>query len=859
MIFAHGFGCDQNMWRYVAPAFEADHRVVLFDHLGAGASDSSAYDPARYDRLDAYAEDVLEICRALELTDATFVGHSVSSMIGALAAERGPERIGRLVMVGPSPRYIDDESYRGGFTRADIEELLESLDSNFLGWSSAMAPAIMGNPERPELGAELTESFCRTDPAIAAQFARVTFMSDNRADLARVRVPTLVLQCSDDVIAPPEVGEFVHREIAGSDAGATAGHGALPQPQRSRGDDRGDPGLRLTMAGPGFEESAEELLEDAPCGYLSAAPDGMLLRVNRTFLRWTGYEREDLVGVKRFQDLLSVGGRIYHETHYAPMLRMQGIVREIAVDIVAADGRRLPVLVNSVLHRDAEGEPQGVRTTVFDATERKSYERELLGARNRERVAREGVERLQRITAQLVTAASAEAIAEAVDRRAARGVRRRERRDRRSTSPGTARSSTRASRERRGASARVPLGSRRLPVARARRAARLQRRTSARSWRPARRTRPSRSSARACTRRRATSPTRCSRACSPARLPRDPRFEIATLYHSAVEHLEVGGDWHDAFTLAGGRVGIVVGDVVGRGLRAASAMGQLRSAVRALAGAGLEPAAVMAHLDTFVEQVDDARYATLAYAQVDPDAGEVLLAAAGHMPPVIIEPDGATRLFMEGRSPPLGAAAPDIPRAQARVELSPGAGFLLYTDGLVERRTEAIDAGLERLLDVVRAAPDSSPARAGPGAAGSAARARQDRRRRLPAQLPPRRVAGRLGPAFSRAGGAGPCARRSRPPERRSSRRRGSARAARRSPPPRGSRGPRRSRTARVGADGLVLRAGEPEDLGAVQAAALADEAHEVRRVLAVLHALVDLAERRLVHRDPLFALAFHY
>jgi sigma-B regulation protein RsbQ len=216
MVFAHGFGCDQQMWRYVAPAFEAGHRVVLFDHLGAGASDTSAYDPARYDRLDAYAEDVLEICRALDLTDATFVGHSVSAMIGAIAAERGPEHISRLVMVGPSPRYIDDEGYVGGFSRADIEELLESLDSNFLGWSSAMAPVIMGNPDRPELGAELTESFCRTDPAIAAQFARVTFMSDNRADLERVSVPTLVLQCSDDVIAPVAVGDYVHRAIAGS-------------------------------------------------------------------------------------------------------------------------------------------------------------------------------------------------------------------------------------------------------------------------------------------------------------------------------------------------------------------------------------------------------------------------------------------------------------------------------------------------------------------------------------------------------------------------------------------------------------------------------------------------------------------
>jgi sigma-B regulation protein RsbQ len=217
MIFAHGFGCDQHMWRFVAPAFEADHRVVLFDHVGAGDSDLSAHDAERHGTLEGYADDVLEICSELDLSDAIFVGHSVSAMIGVLAAARDPQRIGKLVLVGPSPRYIDDDGYTGGFTREDIQELLESLDSNFLGWSSAMAPAIMGNADRPELGAELTESFCRTDPAIAAQFARVTFMSDNRSDLARVQVPTLVLQCSDDVIAPPEVGEFVHREIAGSE------------------------------------------------------------------------------------------------------------------------------------------------------------------------------------------------------------------------------------------------------------------------------------------------------------------------------------------------------------------------------------------------------------------------------------------------------------------------------------------------------------------------------------------------------------------------------------------------------------------------------------------------------------------
>jgi sigma-B regulation protein RsbQ len=216
MIFSHGFGCDQAMWRFVAPAFEDDHRIVLFDHVGAGGSDLSAYDPERYGSLAGYADDVVEICEALEVTDAVFVGHSVSAMIGVLAADRAPGRIGALVMVGPSPRYIDDDGYRGGFSRADIEELLESLDSNFLGWSSQMAPAIMGNPDRPQLGAELTESFCRTDPDIAARFARVTFTSDNRADLGSVRVPTLVLQCSDDVVAPVEVGEYVHRAIPGS-------------------------------------------------------------------------------------------------------------------------------------------------------------------------------------------------------------------------------------------------------------------------------------------------------------------------------------------------------------------------------------------------------------------------------------------------------------------------------------------------------------------------------------------------------------------------------------------------------------------------------------------------------------------
>ena len=218
IVFSHGFGCDQNMWRFVAPAFEGEYRVVLYDHVGAGGSDHSAYDPVRYGSLEGYAQDLLEIVHELELTDVVFVGHSVSSMIGVLAAAREPERFDSLVLVGPSPRYInDDESeYVGGFTREDIEGLLDSLDSNYLGWSEAMAPVIMANADRPELGEELTNSFCRTDPAIARHFARVTFLSDNRADLERVGTPALVLQCSDDVIAPDAVGEYVHSRLAGS-------------------------------------------------------------------------------------------------------------------------------------------------------------------------------------------------------------------------------------------------------------------------------------------------------------------------------------------------------------------------------------------------------------------------------------------------------------------------------------------------------------------------------------------------------------------------------------------------------------------------------------------------------------------
>lgn len=216
MLFAHGFGCDQNMWRYLTPAFEKDYRIVLFDYVGSGKSDAGAYDERRYSTLDGYAQDVLDVCEALDLREVIFVGHSVSSMVGVLAAKRAPERFAELILVGPSPRYINDGDYVGGFERADIEGLLDLMDRNYIGWASFLAPVVMKNDERPELTQELQESFCSTDPKIARRFAETTFLSDNRGDLAEVPVPSLILQCAEDAIAPVEVGVYLSRNLPSS-------------------------------------------------------------------------------------------------------------------------------------------------------------------------------------------------------------------------------------------------------------------------------------------------------------------------------------------------------------------------------------------------------------------------------------------------------------------------------------------------------------------------------------------------------------------------------------------------------------------------------------------------------------------
>ena len=217
LLLAHGFGCDQQLWRSVVQRLQSTHRIVLIDHVGSGASDPRAWDEVKYSSLSGYAADILDIVRALDLSDVVLVGHSVAAMIGALAVIAEPDRFAKLVMVTPSPRYLDDGDYRGGFSRADIDELLASMELNYLGWSHAMAPQIMGNPDRPELGEELEASFCRTDPAFARVFARATFLSDNRDDLGAVTVPTLIIECEHDAIAPRGVGAFVHHQIVGSE------------------------------------------------------------------------------------------------------------------------------------------------------------------------------------------------------------------------------------------------------------------------------------------------------------------------------------------------------------------------------------------------------------------------------------------------------------------------------------------------------------------------------------------------------------------------------------------------------------------------------------------------------------------
>jgi phosphoserine phosphatase RsbU/P len=340
-----------------------------------------------------------------------------------------------------------------------------------------------------------------------------------------------------------------------------------------------------------LRQSAEDLFEDAPCGYLSTTLDGTILKVNRTFERWTGHEREQLLGRKRFSQLLAPGGRIYHETHYAPLLRMQGEAREIALDIVHADGSRLPALINSVVADGPAGQPQTIRTTVFDASERRRYEEELLRAREREH---EIAQQLQR-------------------------------------------------------------------------------------------------------------------SLLAGELPQAPNLAVGARHRPAESELDVGGDWYDAFWLGPRRVGLVVGDVVGRGIEAAATMGQLRSAIRALASTELAPGPLLEALDGYVGRHGVGGMATVVYADLDLDSRRLRFACAGHPPPALVAPEEDPRFLWEGRSTPLLVRLNDEPRAEGSCGLPPGSLLLFYTDGLIERRDQSIDAGMERLLEETRSHREEPP------------------------------------------------------------------------------------------------------------------------------------------------------
>ncbi|MBI2710735.1 MAG: SpoIIE family protein phosphatase [Actinobacteria bacterium] len=502
-------------------------------------------------------------------------------------------------------------------------------------------------------------------------------------------------------------------------------------------------------------DSSEDLFEHAPCGYLTTLPDGSIIRVNQTFLTWLGRSRDDVLGL-RFVDLLTDGGRIYHETHLRPLLEMQGHLRQIAVDLVGPGGGRLAVLLNAVLHRDSEGQPVAVRTTVFDASERQHYERELLRERRAAEDAAATARALHEHSSFLARLSRCLDEADGWDERAARLVELvggelvgaaelwdvdavgRVRPTVNNGSPGPGAESlsgdvgsavraavdtgepvlrgelstpTTVDRVDGGAAlAALPMTVRGRTSGVLVLWARHDRLRFTPEVRPfltelAGRAALSLDNARLYERERSTALT-LQRSLLAGAVPDDPRLRIAAAYRPAVEGLEVGGDWHDAFTVGPNRIGVVVGDVVGRGIAAAAAMGQLRSATRAVATSGVGPARVLEGLDQFVAHLDAGQMTTVAYVEIDLDSGRATYACAGHPPPVLVH-EGTSRLLWDGRSPPLGAhigGAPRGPassepgcRTDATVDLSADDRLVLYTDGLVERRRSPLQRSIDRL------------------------------------------------------------------------------------------------------------------------------------------------------------------
>jgi len=375
------------MWRLVQPAYARRFRTVTFDLVGAGQSDLSAYAPQKYSSLQGYADDVVDIIKEFGQGPVVFVGHSVSAMIGMLADLKEPGRIAAQVMIGPSPCYLNDGDYTGGFEREDIEAMLSTMEHNYLAWSSSIAPVIMGAPDRPELGAELAGSFCRTDPDIAKQFARVAFLSDHRAQLPRLQTPTLILQSSDDVIVPVSVGRYMRQAMPHGTLEIIQNIGHCPHLSEpgviidAVNAFLASQGLKAQNAAPAGTSEAQDLLDLAPCGLAQTDAQGLLRRANVTFCHWLGYTPEELVGQRKLQDLLTTGCRIFHQTHSLPLLQLQGSVSEVRVQMLPKDGQPLPMLLN--VRRHAQQGEVVDEYAVFVAQDRDKYEKELVQARTK--------------------------------------------------------------------------------------------------------------------------------------------------------------------------------------------------------------------------------------------------------------------------------------------------------------------------------------------------------------------------------------------------------------------------------------------------------------------------------------------
>ncbi len=508
-----------------------------------------------------------------------------------------------------------------------------------------------------------------------------------------------------------------------------------------------DPGGRPARQVPLAEDSVEDLYENAPCGYLASYPDGRIARVNQTFLVWTGYSREHLLSRCRFVDLLGVGSRIYHETHYAPLLQMQGSVKAIALDLVRADGSVMPILVNARMRTDETGRPLGVRTTVFDATDRKRYETELLAARRRAERSAFWLTAVERVVAELAAASAVAEVAAVIARAGtdafgatasvlwlaedATGE------NRWAAGSGAVGQSLDLAADdllgteilRSGdvmlipgvrdspelATVRAALGHGDGPLVLVPLPAATRPLGLLALLKPALDPEPEelrllktlgQQAGQALERARlydeqSSVARTLQRSLLPRTLPVDPRLLLSACYRPALDSLAVGGDWYDAYFLDRDRVAVVVGDVVGRGVHAAAAMGQLRSAVRALTTLDSGPALLLDRLDRFVEDVPGADTATMIYAEVDLRDGDVRYSCAGHPPPVLIGQDGVATVLWDGRSTPLGAGFGIAERTEGRFSLAAGSRLAVYTDGLVERRDEALDEGINNLAAVL--------------------------------------------------------------------------------------------------------------------------------------------------------------